>query len=479
MMKSLDHPNICKLLETYDEGRYVYLVMERCEGGELFARIMEHGFIDEHTTADIVRQVASALKLAHSKNIAHRDLKPENICFCSADPADNHVKVIDWGVGRSYGGLVRMKSSVGTLSYAAPEVLQAEKKGCYTSACDLWSLGVVAYVMLCGKPPFWGSSGEQLKSMVAESFPMAGGTWKGVSDDAKQVLRGLFKCDPKQRLSIDDILTHPWLQTSSMCTDPAVAHEVLTNLRHFSQTTQFFSVCAASVARQLDHRSLRDVHRVFRDMDTNRDGVLQLQEVKAGFEKIFGKGSEHLKEVEEVFARLDIDGSGAIDYTEFCAAGIGMRLSEEEPALWAAFKVFDVHDDDGRVTKNEVKEVLANANLGEAWSKNTLDEITDDLFAKFDIDGDGALDFEEWRGLMRTSCGGGRADPEPGSALVKMTGEASEKVTPLFSDRFWGIQSFAWAYGLLAESDCSDCDKKAVGTHSRFSLWKTGGDSRQ
>merc|ERR1712190_538501 len=126
-----------------------------------------------------------------------------------------------------------------------------------------------------------------------------------------------------------------WLRNPGRSMDPGISRQVLSNMKQFSNTSQFFSLCVASVARQLDHRSLRDVHRVFCEMDANGDGVLELHEVKAGFEKIFGKGSEQLAGVDELFAKLDLDGSGKIDYTEFCAAGIGERLSTEESVLWA------------------------------------------------------------------------------------------------------------------------------------------------
>merc|ERR1719330_2330003 len=145
IMKALDHPNICKLLETYEQGRFMFFVMEYCEGGEVFERIMDHGLIVERETADIVKQAASALYYAHNAGIAHRDMKPENICFCSPEANNNQIKVIDWGLG-FYFGEARMKSAVGSPSYAAPEVLDAKPGAAgYSSACDVWSLGVMMY----------------------------------------------------------------------------------------------------------------------------------------------------------------------------------------------------------------------------------------------------------------------------------------------------------------------------------------------
>ncbi|CAK0894668.1 unnamed protein product, partial [Prorocentrum cordatum] len=219
IMKTLDHPHICKLLETYDQGRHMFFVMEYCEGGEVFDRIMDNGLISESSTAGIARQCAGALKYAHSHGIAHRDMKPENICFVSSDLSNDDIKVIDWGLGFYFGETQRMSSAVGSLTYAAPEVLESSTgsgydETCSTSSgrasacsrtmgaafdllpelhvhgeheatCDVWSLGVLIYVMLCGKPPFWGNYQAQLKRMKAETFPMSDSTWQSISDDAK------------------------------------------------------------------------------------------------------------------------------------------------------------------------------------------------------------------------------------------------------------------------------------------------------
>jgi len=401
IMKELDHPNICRLLETYEQGRFMFFVMEYCQGGEVFDRIMDRGMIDEETTAGIVKQAASALKYAHNRGIAHRDMKPENICFCTDDVNDDQVKVIDWGLG-FYFGQARMKSAVGSLTYAAPEVLEARDVAGYTSACDQWSLGVVTYVMLCGKPPFWGNYQDQLSRMKKESFPMSDSTWSAISDQAKNLIRALLRNNPKDRLPLSEVLAHPWLKNPRGKMDAAVSKQVLSNLKQFSKTSQFFSLCVASVARQLDHQSLRDVHRLFCELDTNGDGVLELKEVRAGFENIFGKGSEQLKDVEAIFSRLDLDGSGTIDYTEFCAAGIGERLCAEEHVLWAAFKAFDIQDDDGKVTKEEIKQVLRRADVNKVWTDEVCDEMATELVQRFDENGDGSLDFDEWLRLMRS-----------------------------------------------------------------------------
>jgi len=409
LMKDLDHPNICKVLETYENGRTLWVVMEYCEGGEVFTRIVESpgGKLDEPAAASITKQVAGALLYAHSRGIAHRDLKPENVVFCEAGANNGQVKVIDWGVGCHFL-TTGMNSTVGTTTYAAPEVLQPERTGDYTGACDVWSLGVMAYVMLCGKPPFWGSLVDQINKMMKEEYPMRDSTWRSTSPAAKDFIRRLLRADPAARLSITEVWSHPWLsdQRRQPSDDGHTSQEVLNHLRHFGRTPHFYSIIAASVAKQLDHRSLQDVHKVFQEMDSNGDGVLELREVKYGFEKLYGADSEQLRGLEELFSRLDLDGSGKIDYTEFCAAGIGIggQDAPSESALRAAFKAFDVNDDNGRISRDEVLRVLESADIGKAWSKEVCEQVIEEIFDRFDTDKDDTLDFQEWLRLMQDSA---------------------------------------------------------------------------
>lgn len=237
VMKELDHPNICKLLETFVHQKWIFFVMEFCEGGELFDRIVDNGCISEPLTVDIVSQVASALRYAHSRGIAHRDMKPENICLCSKDPSNTQVKVIDWGLSALFSESM-MKTAVGSLSYAAPEVLQRSTE--YGCECDIWSLGVVAYVMLCGKPPFWGSQKTMLSKMLEEKYPMNGEPWPSISQEGKDLIRGCLKANPKNRLTIEGLLESPWVKSKPAgVVNEEVAKSVLKNLKHFSKLSLF------------------------------------------------------------------------------------------------------------------------------------------------------------------------------------------------------------------------------------------------
>jgi len=312
--------------------------------------------------------------------------------------------VIDWGLGFHFDA-ARMKSAVGSLAYAAPEVLEAEEGMTYTSQCDLWSLGAMTYVMLCGRPPFWGSLQKQLNCMKQEKFPMSKPPWPDVSHNAKDFIKELLRCAPENRLTIEQALNHPWFNgVAAKSPDAVDTRHVLTNLRSFSNNSHFFSICVASAARQLDHRHLQHIYQVFKKMDTNLDGTIDLSEMKRGFQELYGEGSDEVKRVEETFRELDLDGSGCVDYTEFCAAAMGEKMLMQENVLWSAFKAFDVRGDDGKITKDEIVQVLQKADVRQTWSAAVCDEVAQDIVDKFDKEGAGYLDFEAWLGMMKAAA---------------------------------------------------------------------------
>lgn len=353
LMSRLDHPNICRILEKHMDGHLLCIVMELCRGGDVFDRLSSRGRLPEDLAAEIVKQVAAALNYAHCQGIAHCDIKPENICFLSRDPADSHIKVIDWGAGYDFQSSAEF-TCVTSKAYTAPEILERKGQhsrhpGSQITASDLWSLGVSMYVMLSGLPPFWGTSENQLQNMKNEQYPLDDKTWKAISGDAKDLLRGLLRAEPGNRLSMEKVLAHPWLRGRSPSgvegLEVSVARQVLLDMQEFSKVAQIRSLFAVSVAQRLDHSSLEDIYQVFSGMDANGDGVLDLEEFSAGFQKVFGEGVDEVADVEAIFNRLDLNGSGSIDYSEFCGAGIGMHMaSSQEETLWATFKDFDAND---------------------------------------------------------------------------------------------------------------------------------------
>lgn len=214
IMCQLDHPNIIKLEEVYESDEYIYLVEELCKGGELFDRLDEQpGYhYNEEDSAKLINQIVAAVQYLHSQGIVHRDLKLENFLF--TDPnSDSGLKMIDFGLSKHMKYGEKEKDAVGTPYTVAPEVI----RGSYTEKCDVWAIGVIAYLLLSGDPPFGGCSGEPLrqvrKNILSGSYkyePVV--IWSKVSDEAKAFIDEILQLDPSNRPSSRQLLWNAWLQ---------------------------------------------------------------------------------------------------------------------------------------------------------------------------------------------------------------------------------------------------------------------------
>lgn len=194
-LKSLDHPNIIKIFEYFKDDKRFYIVTEHITGGELFDEIIARGKFDEKNAAIIMKQMLSCIAHCHANNIMHRDLKPENVLLETTACFDN-IKVIDFGTALAIEKDKKYKETIGTPYYIAPEVLN----GNYGKECDLWSLGVIAYIIMSGIPPFnGGTDPEIMKAIKAGKFSFEHKVWKGVSSDAKDFITKLLTYDPKKR----------------------------------------------------------------------------------------------------------------------------------------------------------------------------------------------------------------------------------------------------------------------------------------
>eukprot|EP01071_Lankesteria_metandrocarpae_P002084 Lankesteria_metandrocarpae@DN2067_c0_g1_i1.p1 len=207
MMRGLDHPNIVTLYETFEDYANIFLVMEHCKGGELFQRLADSRYFSEQLAASIVRQMLSAICYCHSKNIAHRDIKPENFLFLSEDD-HSPIKLIDFGLAKLFSMHRKMKTKVGTLYYAAPQVL----RGQYTSKCDLWSIGVVMYILLTGVPPFNGVTETAIVDQILKSDANFNDErlWTRISKQGKDLIRRLLCRNEEGRLTAEEALRHDW-----------------------------------------------------------------------------------------------------------------------------------------------------------------------------------------------------------------------------------------------------------------------------
>uniref|UniRef100_A0A8C9ZMB8 Ribosomal protein S6 kinase n=1 Tax=Sander lucioperca TaxID=283035 RepID=A0A8C9ZMB8_SANLU len=227
------HPNIVKLHEVYTDQYHTYLVMELLGGGELLERIKRKKLFGEAEASQLLQSLVSAVSFMHENGVVHRDLKPENVLF-SGEGEDSVLKVIDFGFARLCpAGSAPLQTPCFTLQYAAPELFESAG---YDKACDLWSLGVILYTMLSGQVPFHSEQRGMTSSYAADimqkikegDFSLDGEAWKGVSEDAKELVKGLLTVDPEKRLKLSDLKENSWLQGgASMSTTPLCTPDVL------------------------------------------------------------------------------------------------------------------------------------------------------------------------------------------------------------------------------------------------------------
>jgi len=196
-----------KLYEVFEEEDYFFLVMELVDGKEVFQRIVERGAYSERDAANIIVQILKAVEYLHSKGIAHRDLKPENL-LSSVIGDQEIIKIVDFGFSKRFGE-EKLVTSVGTPGYVAPEVLTSES---YDMSVDMWSIGVIIYILLCGFPPFFGETPPQLfKKIIDCQYDFDDQAWDEVSDQAKDLISHLLVKDPKKRFTATQCLEHEWV----------------------------------------------------------------------------------------------------------------------------------------------------------------------------------------------------------------------------------------------------------------------------
>mmetsp|Transcript_39460 Transcript_39460/g.69400 ORF Transcript_39460/g.69400 Transcript_39460/m.69400 type:complete len:557 (+) Transcript_39460:51-1721(+) len=406
IMKTMDHPNILKLFETFEDQKNVYLVLELCTGGCLADRLVDGGYFTEVQAAVLMRQILRTTSYMHKKCICHRDLKPENFLFSSNDPVERSVlKIIDFGVSTIFDPRRMMSTKAGTPYYTAPQVLD----GRYDESCDNWSCGVIMYVLLCGQPPFMGKTDVEVWQKIRRgNFAFQAKAWEKVSDDAKNLIRGLLKFNPSERYDANQALNHNCiLQKAPRGKDVRIRSSVVSSLKSFCSQSHLKKAALYAIAMHMKEEQIDGLREIFLALDTDDDGFITVKEIQ---EALSAAGIAAPDNLEAIVHKVDVDGSGSIDYTEFLAANLGESAYMQKEACRAAFQTFD-RDRDGRITQAELEEALGDPDATTAPATNGKSKVVVDLLREADTNGDGVLDFQEFmammkRGRLRTSDSG-------------------------------------------------------------------------
>ncbi|XP_010062002.2 calcium-dependent protein kinase 11 isoform X2 [Eucalyptus grandis] len=210
-----EHPNVVQIKGTYEDSTSVHIVMELCGGGELFDRIIKKGRFSEREAAKHIKMIVRAVEACHSAGVMHRDLKPENFLFVNPDD-DAELKVIDFGLSVFFKPGQVFSDVVGSPYYVAPEVLLKH----YGPEVDVWSAGVILYILLSGFPPFSaGTESEILREVLQGELDVESDPWTSISDSAKDLVKKMLDRDPRKRFSAKQVLCHPWIVDNGVIPD--------------------------------------------------------------------------------------------------------------------------------------------------------------------------------------------------------------------------------------------------------------------
>lgn len=385
IMSQLDHPNLVKLFEIYEDEQYVHLVMEYCSGGDVAERIIDKGNFSEKEAGFIMEKLLCALDYLHSHNISHRDLKAENFLYENFSE-DSEVKIADFGMSVKFGANMRMKSLAGTPYYLAPEVL----KGSYTKMCDVWSLGVFLYFILSGSHPFRGIQIEEIFEKISDGEVFFNGKiWDTVSMHAKDFIGKMLVVDPKKRITIAKALLHPWINKYKNANTQPVPFYIFDSLKQHRAQSKLWQEALKVSVRSLSNPEISELKKWFLAIDKNNSGTITAFELEEAM-KLSGYSiaENELKSIIDNISYLD---KGVINYSDFLVATMDKKKLIDEEVIWQAFKFFDV-DNDGLISNKDIVNALNK-------SGSLIDQRQDpdqDFYKQY-----GNIDFQKFKEILQ------------------------------------------------------------------------------
>ncbi|KAL5196762.1 hypothetical protein ABZP36_000274 [Zizania latifolia] len=406
ILKALQgHENVVHFYNAFEDADYVYIVMELCEGGELLDRILakKDSRYSEKDAAVIVRQMLKVAAECHLHGLVHRDMKPENFLFKSTKE-DSPLKATDFGLSDFIRPGKQFHDIVGSAYYVAPEVLN-RKSG---PESDVWSIGVITYILLCGRRPFWDKTEDGIFKEVLKNKPdFRRKPWPNITPCAKDFVQKLLVKDPHARLTAAQALSHEWVREGGQASDIPLDISVLHNMRQFVKYSRFKQFALRALASTLNPEELSNLRDQFNAIDVDKNGTISLEELKQALAKDVPwrlKGPRVLEIVEAIDSNTD----GLVDFEEFVAATLHVhQLVKHDTEKWkslsqAAFDKFDV-DRDGYITSDELR------------MQTGLKGSIDPLLEEADIDRDGKISLDEFRRLLKTASMSSRNVQTPSS----------------------------------------------------------------
>lgn len=384
ILRQMDHPNLVRIYEVFEDRNAIHIVMEHCVGGNLLDFILNTHTMSERLAGTIFQQICSAALYLHRNGIIHRNLKLELFMFRYADDPQS-LTLIDLGVAKA-DSIGSRHSIKGTTQYMPPESFDR----CCTEKYDAWSLGVIMYTILSGSPPFNGKNQREIiQKIKTKELKFVLPVWVGISDSAKELLIRLLDKDPESRMSTSEALAHSWVVNNSGSTD--IEYEIqIDKILKYSNSKTFRKTVLNYMATQCTPDEIKEFIRLFRNLDTNSDGELSCSE----FCKILETSTVTKEEILKIFDSVDLDRSGTISLNEFLGMMIDERVYMNETKILLAFDKFDV-EGSGSITLDSFRKAL------DCDSDISNQELWRSMMAEADLNNNGEISYEEFAKMVR------------------------------------------------------------------------------
>ena len=397
ILKSLDHPDIVRIIESFNTKESYVLVTEYCEGGELYDQVRNQ--LSETQIAVIFKQLLSGLAYLHSHNIVHRDLKLENILIQEIEKSKTtgedlfNIKIIDFGTARIFDNKKKPQSIVGSSYYIAPEVLNQK----YGKECDLWSVGVILYMFIVGHAPFDGCDDEEITGNIQKGiYKKDDKRWKKASREVKDLIQKLLIYNPQKRLTALQALRHPWFKItdSDILYDNVPKNDIIEcirNLLTYNISSKLEELVLAYIIHNIPRpRQAKSAIKLFKLVNEVGDGKLLKRELKKTLLLFVTEDFLNKYDFDEQFSLIDGDKKGYINYEEFLRACLGRKKILTDKILKYAFSFFDPNNT-GFIKKKKMKSFFGNK-----VDENTFKIIFDEI----DSDKDGKINFKDFKAML-------------------------------------------------------------------------------
>jgi calcium-dependent protein kinase len=332
--------------------------------------------------------------------IVHRDLKPENILIVDRDKNNYpRIKICDFGTSKMFEKGAIQRKLVGSSYYIAPEVLKKH----YDEKCDLWSCGVILYILLSGRPPFGGENDKEIMERVAVGkYDIQSSPFNKVSKAGIDLIQKLLIMEPKKRISAQEALLHPWFKENkskelfNQIKDESALRKLINNLKSYKKDSIIQETALAYLVHNFPQmKDVVNACKLFNQIDVNGDGKINKAELLKGLQSKY-KSDTLEDDVEQIYKNIDMDNNGYIEYEEFVRAAVSKERFINENVLRFAFRYFD-KDGSGEITFDEIEDVFKQSITDKAKVHESLKQIIQEV----DTNGDGIISFNEFSDIMK------------------------------------------------------------------------------